>query len=217
MASSESVVSQSSEKSIDLSVIVISLLKGVIYRENDERMWQSLVKLQARVREQASILALELILDESEGYAFFRSRNLEEEDDGANETEAPRLMARRQLSFPVSLILALLRRKLAEFDQRGGDTRLVLTRDDLVQMVRVFFPDSTNETKVVSQIEVHLNKIVDLGFLRKLKATGAGENLYEVRRILKAFVDAQWLANFDQMLEQYKKHAQSLYGVDGNE
>jgi hypothetical protein len=30
---------------------------------------------------------------------------------------------------------------------------------------------------------------------------------FEVRRIIKAFVDAQWLAELNQKLEQYQAHA----------
>jgi hypothetical protein len=115
----------------------------------------------------------------------------------------PRLVARRPLSFPVSLLVALLRKKLAEFDASGG-TRLVLTRDDIVQMIALFLPSGSNESRIVDQIEAHINKVVDLGFLRVLKTAG-GPPGYEVRRILKAFVDAQWLAEFDARLETYRK------------
>ncbi|EKE18245.1 MAG: hypothetical protein ACD_10C00070G0001, partial [uncultured bacterium] len=114
----------------------------------------------------------------------------------------------RPLSFPVSLLLALLRKKLAEFDASGDATRLILSRDEIVELVRVFLPDSSNEAKLIDQIETHLNKIVELGFLRRLKATATvngpnGAN-FEVRRILKAFVDAQWLADFDGRLAAYR-------------
>ena len=57
------------------------------------------------------------MLDEAEGYAFLRARPHEEDD---NAEKLPRLVARRPLSFPVSLLLALLRKKLAEFDAGGG-------------------------------------------------------------------------------------------------
>jgi hypothetical protein len=49
--------------------------------------------------------------------------------------------------------------------------------------------------------------VVELGLLRRLKpAAGSGSDRghYEVRRILKAFVDAQWLAEFDARLEIYR-------------
>lgn len=204
-----------SAASNDLSALVILLLKSVIYQETDPALWNALLKLQARVRDYVAVLGLELVFDEAEGYAFLRSRP-ESEDDAA--PKLPRLVARRPLSFPVSLLLALLRRKLAEFDAGGGDTRLVLSRDDVVELIRVFLPESSNEAKLIDQIEAHLNKIVELGFLRKLKP-GAGNQggqttMFEVRRILKAFVDAQWLADFDMRLAGYQSQLrQSHLGV----
>jgi hypothetical protein len=189
----------------DLSTLAIGLLKGVIYREGDEGLWGSLLNLQTRVRDYTAVLGLDLIVDEAEGYAFLKSRS-EPTDDQAV-PRLPRLVARRPLSFPVSLLLALLRKKLAECDAGGGDTRLVLTRDNIVELVRVFLPDGPNEARLVDQIEAHINKVVDLGFLRRLKpANGSaiGPAAYEVRRILKAYVDAQWLADFDSRLAAYQ-------------
>jgi hypothetical protein len=151
------------------------------------------------------VLNLELVLDEAEGYAFLRSRPDNDDDDSP---ALPRLVARRPLSFPVSLMLALLRKKLAESDAGGGDTRLILTREQMVEMIRVFLPSGSNEAKLIDQIETQINKIVELGFLRKLKpAAGKREGqaaAFEVQRILKAFVDAQWLADFDARLAVYQ-------------
>ena len=107
----------------DLSALVIGLLKGLLYQDSDAALWHALLQLQARVRDYIAVLGLELVLDEAEGYAFLRARP-ENEDESA--PKLPRLVARRPLSFPVSLIVALLRKKLAEFDAAGGDTRLVL-------------------------------------------------------------------------------------------
>lgn len=188
----------------ELSLLVISLLKGVLYLENDAPLWQGLIQLQARVRDHIAVLGLELVLDEAEGYAFLRAPA----EVDAESSKLPRLITRRPLSFPVSLLLALLRKKLAEFDAGGDATRLILSRNDIVELVRVFLPDSSNEAKLIDQIETHLNKIVELGFLRRLKANAAvnaanGAN-FEVRRILKAFVDAQWLADFDARLATYQ-------------
>ena len=186
----------------ELSVLVISLLKGVLYRENHEARWSALLELQARVREYVAVLDLTLIVDEAEGYAFLRSRDTQLE--AADEATLPRLFTRRPLTFPVSLLLVLLRRKLAEFDAGGADTRLVLDRDQIVEMVRVFLPESSNEARLVDQIDAQINKVVDLGFLRRLDAS-SNARTFEVRRILKAFVDAQWLQDFDERLEAYRQ------------
>ena len=189
-----------SGRSDALPSLLVSLLKGVLYRDDAADLWNNLLHLQARVREHAGVLGLELTLDDAEGYAFLRSRPDVEDESGIR---TPRLMARRPLSFHVSLMLALLRKKLAEFDAGGDDTRLVLSRDEIVEMVRVFLPESSNEARVTDRIDGHLNRIVELGFLRRMKAPGA-EEAFEVRRILKAFVDAQWLAEFDAKLAEYR-------------
>ncbi len=187
-------------KGTALSRVLIGLMKGVLYQEGDTLAWQDLLALQIRVRDYVAPLGLELILDEAEGYAFLRTRPVAE-----GEPELPRLVHRRALSFPVSLLLALLRKKLAEFDAGGGDTRLILSRDEVVELIRVFLPSASNEARLMDQVDTHINKIVELGFVRRLKPqSDAQQPMIEVRRILKAFVDTQWLAEFDQRLAAYR-------------
>jgi hypothetical protein len=181
----------------ELAAIVIPLLKGVIYLEESPVLWSALLNQQNAVRDYVAVLGLELTFDEAEGYAFLRSR-AENETEGTN--SAPRLIARRQLSYPVSLLLALLRKKLAEFDAGGGDTRLILSRDEVVELIRIFLPHASNEVKLIDQVDATLNKIADLGFIRRLRGE---RQMIEVRRIIKAFIDAQWLADFDARLNEY--------------
>jgi hypothetical protein len=202
----------------ELSQLMVHLLKGVLYREDDERLWTALLRLQARVREQATVLLLDLVLDEAEGHAFLKGRPDTDESEGA--PRLPRLVARRQLSYPVSLMLALLRKRMAEFDAQGGDTRLVLSRDEIAELMRVFLPSSTNEARLIDQVDATVSKVVDLGFLRRLKAApGSAQDRghYEVRRILKAFVDAQWLAEFDGRLEAYRTALSGGTGKESND
>jgi hypothetical protein len=188
----------------ELSVVIIGLLKGVTYAEADAAHWQALLQLQARVRDYVAQLGLELVLDPAEGYAYLRQRAAVE-----GEPELPRLMARRPLSFPLSLILVLLRRKLAEFDAGSGDSRLILSTEEIADLVRVFLADGSNEARQRDRIEQHIHRIVELGFLQKLK--GPGER-YEVCRILKTFVDAQWLGELNERLAEYRKHGQVSEG-----
>lgn len=178
-----------------LSIVVTHLMKGVVYRDTHEQVWNDLLLLQAQARDYVDTIGLTVEIDEAEGYAFLRSKPDSDEEDGP-----PRLVPRRALSFHVSLLLALLRKKLAEFDASGGDTRLMLTRDQIVEMIRIFLPAGRNEARLVEQIDAHINKVIELGFLRRVKGQ---TNLFEVRRILKAFVDGQWLADFDARLGEY--------------
>jgi hypothetical protein len=184
--------------------VLVALMKGVVYRENDAALWQSLDSLQARAHDYVSLLGLELILDESEGYAYLRQRVVESDSEEPDGTGLPRLVARRRLGFPVSLLLALLRKRLAELDAKSGETRLIVSRDDMVDMMRLFAPDASNEARLTDRFDSHIGKVVELGFLRPL--IGHADQ-YEVRRILKAFVDAQWLHDFDERLAAYREHA----------
>ncbi len=190
----------------DLTSLIVPLLKDVLYRDDDPALWTTLLKLQSRVRDYVAVLGLALTLDEAEGYAYLKSQAAQDDDA----PPLPRLVARRPLTFAVSLLLALLRKKLAEFDASGGDTRLILSREAIAGLVRVFMPVGSNEAKLIDQVETHLNKIIELGFVRRLKpqsnpsGRSAQEPMYEVRRILKAFVDAQWLAEFDARLAAYQ-------------
>ena len=156
------------------------------------------MRLQAQVRDHTGVFGLELILDEAEGYAYLRQRPAEE-----GEEELPRLVPRRQLSYPVSLLLALLRKKLAEHDATGGDPRLILSSEQITDMVRLFLPETGDEVRLMNRMDGHIKRVVELGFLRRLRGQ---EERFEVRRILAAFVDAQWLAEFDQRLADYRQH-----------
>ena len=190
----------------DLSVAVTQLMKGAVYRETHDRAWGHLLQLQPQVRDHVAVLGLQVVIDEAEGYAFLRQRPADEDE----ERQFPRLIPRRALSFHVSLLLALLRKKLAEFDAQGGETRLMLTRAQIAEMLRVFMPATSNEARLLDRIDEHIGKAEQLGFLRQAKN---GEQVYEVRRILKAFVDGQWLADLDAKLAEYA----ALLGGDGED
>lgn len=177
----------------ELPGVVTRLFKGVVYAEADEKIWQSLIALASHIRDYVAVLGLDLILDESEGYAFLKSR---EDPEGT----LPRLIPRRQLTFDVSLLLALLRARMLEFDTNSSELRLIMTEQEIADMVSVFLPESSNEARVLDKLGSNIKKVVELGFLRRLRGeTGT----YEVARILKAYVDAQWLEEFDSRLADY--------------
>lgn len=182
-----------------LGTVVIHLMKGVVYRDQNPAVWQPLEELHARVIDYVSVLGLDLVLDEAEGYAFLKQINDEE-------SKLPKLVARRPLSFPVSLLCVLLRKKMVEQDAGGGESRLILSREQIVEMMRVFLPDRANEARLFDQIDTHINKVAEFGFLKKL---GGNPPAWEVRRIIKALVDADWLADFNDKLKVYRDHANS--------
>lgn len=174
---------------------IIRLMQGVVYRELDEDTWLTLERSGAGVRDHFATIGVEVVLDDGEGYAYLRTR-----PDSDDDEPLPRLVRRRTLTYNVSLLLVLLRKRLLEFETSGSEGRLVLTREQILEMLRVFQADSTNEARTVDHAERTIAKAVELGFLRPLR--GQSDH-WEVRRILKAYVDAQTLSDFAGKLKEY--------------
>lgn len=191
----------------DLSLVVIQLFKGPIYRDGNEKLWDAMARLRSRVSDYVGTLGLVLEVDESDGYAFLRSRP----DDG--DAAYPRLVVRHTLPYHVSLLLALLRKRLAEFDATSSEARLILTREQVVELMRVHLPDSSDEVKATRAVDAYLKRIEELGFVQRLRGD---EEHFEVKRILRAFIDGQWLADFDARLDEYisASHASEETGLD---
>ena len=184
-----------------LSDVLIALLKGVLYSDRSSQLWRDLLSLQGGARDHLRLLGLELVIDEAEGYAYLRQSQTEDPDA----SEAPRrLIPRRPLSYPVSLLLVLLRKRLAQHDAQGGETKLVLTREQIIELLRVFLAPGSNEAKLEDQIERHIDRVVELGFLREIQEGNSA--LFEVRRILRAFVNADWLAELESTYRDYAQH-----------
>ena len=76
----------------------------------------------------------------------------------------------------------------------------MLTHDEIVEMIQLFLHRSTDEAREQHQIDASINRLVGMGFLRQLKDR-KGE--WEVRRILKAYVDAETLSDFSAKLAEY--------------
>jgi hypothetical protein len=178
-----------------IASVIIRLMQGVVYRESDEETWLTLERWGAGVRDHFATIGIDVVVDDAEGFAYLRSR-----PEGDGEEALPRLVRRRALTYNVSLLLVLLRKRLVEFETAGGDGRLVLTTDQIVEMLRLFQTESTNDARVVDQAETTINKATELGFLRQMR--GQADH-WEVRRILKAYVDAQTLSDFAAKLREY--------------
>ena len=174
---------------------IIRLMQGVVYREADEETWFTLERAGAGVGDHFATIGVDVVIDTDEGYAYLRSRPEVEGED-----TLPRLVRRRTLTYSVSLLLVLLRKRLVVFETAGGEGRLVLSTEQIVELLRVFQAESTNEARIVDNVESTIKRAAELGFLRPLR--GQGDH-WEVRRILKAYVDAETLSDFAAKLREY--------------
>lgn len=183
---------------------LVALFKHVVFKEKDPEHWEVILAQKYKIEDYVSKIGLTLVVDEMDGYGYLKQRSY-----GEGEEEIPRLVPRHALSYPVSLLLVLLRKQLLEFDSTTGDRRLIVTRQQIAERMRLFLKDTTNEAKMVADIDKHIDRIEDMGFLRRLRGS---EDSFEVQRILRSFINAEWLHHVNERLDAYRVYADGETG-----
>ncbi len=177
---------------------IVLLMKGLFDRRDNEAAWGALTgAAHGTIADYFEVTGLEPVIDEAEGYAYLRQSEPRE-----GESPLPKLIPARELSYKVSLLCVLLRKRIADFDMQSDDFRAVVTKEELLEQLLLFMPETFDEVKLRRELESTIRKVEELGFLKKLR--GEAEH-YEIRRSIKAFVDAQWLAEFDTKLQEYRE------------
>lgn len=175
--------------------VILKLLQGVVYY--DDKHWELLISHTTPLRRHFRSIGLELQLDEVEGYAY-----LTQPDDEEKDTDLPRLVRRIPLTYDATLLCVLLRESLQQFDARSPDeTRHVLSRSQLHELMQLFYAEQTDMTRLERQLDSSISQLERLGFLKKLN--NEEEELYEVRRIIKAKISAEALVDIRDQLQEY--------------
>lgn len=175
-----------------LTLALVSLLKGIVERDQHPQAWQAIIDSRTGVNDYLAVLNLRLHLDDADGFAFVRQIVYDDE------APTPQLVIRRPLSYRASLLLVLLRKRLLEHDARSGEPRLIIGADDILDLMRVYMADSTDETRLNRGVETAINKAVELGLLSKLPKS---EGNFEVKRAIKAFIDADFVAGYLEKMQ----------------
>lgn len=189
--------------------VLIALLKGIVYSNNEE-IWDALLQPENEmdVKRYFADIHLEVIIDKAEGYAYLKQQQTETEteEDTESEENTLKLINRRPLNFYVSLLCLLLRKHLVENDQEGDSVKAILSKEEIVASMSLYLKETTNEAHQLKQVESAIKKVTEEGFLRKLKTE---KEQYEVNRIIKAFVNAdtvsEWLEKYKEYAKQSKK------------
>jgi hypothetical protein len=175
--------------------VILKLLQGVMY--SDDTHWDRLQTYLIPVKEYFNKIGLEVRNFDIDGFAY-----LEQPDPDPEEKlePLPRLVARYRLSYKVTVLCVLLRDRLRIHDSSDVISRLVLSMEDIRDLVQPYLQERNNEEKFRKEVSALVKQAMELGFLRQL--AGDVEN-YEIRPIIKAKIDADLLATLVQKLETY--------------
>jgi Domain of unknown function (DUF4194) len=165
-----------------LSVAVTTLMRGPVYAEEAPGVWTTLRSQSARITDFLKVLGMRVIVDDVDEYAYLRSED--ELPDGM-----PRLHRRHKLGMRASVLLVLLRQRMTAAEAEEATPRLVVTREEMVEWMRLYHPAGTSDERIGADIP----KLEDLGYLKRLRGS---EGVFEARRIIKAQVSADYLTRF---------------------
>ena len=195
------------EINIELSNAYISLLKGIITKENKEKVWDTILNYRNQIEDYFRQLGLTLKLYEEEGYCYLQQI----EDDETN--NLLKLIPKTQLSLHLSLLLVSLRKYMLE-STANGDEKIVISKEEIFIKMKNYLKETSNEIKQEKEITSYIKKVEDMKFIRKLKNS---DNKYEILRLLASFVDAQWLDDLDKRILEYKEYIEKGGGIEDEE
>lgn len=195
------------EINVELSNAYISLLKGIIIKENKEKIWDTILNYRNQIEDYFRQLGLTLKLYEEEGYCYLQQIEDDETDN------LLKLVPKVSLSLHLSLLLVSLRKYMLE-STTNGDEKIVISKEEIFIKMKNYLKETSNEIKQEKEITSYIKKVEDMKFIRKLKNS---DNKYEILRLLASFVDAQWLDDLDKRIIEYKEHIEKGGGIEDEE
>ncbi len=181
----------------DFARAVARLLQGVVY--NDDSYWKYIQQNQVHIMLYLERIGLELIVDQPDGYAYLRQVSLDEEDATSG------LVRRTPMTYEAGLICIFLRERLDDFDI--GDhlnTRCLVPHKQIKEDIELFFKEKANFKKFLKEMDKHIRKVVEYGFLKlQQKKDNEDENVYEIKRIIKAKISSDQIHEFKEKMEAY--------------
>jgi hypothetical protein len=178
--------------------VIVKLLQGTMYDEN-EKVWNDLLQYQIPITHYFEMIAIDLIVEKKDGYAYLKQIELDEEKNTIG------LIRRIPLKYEASLICVFLREMLDDFEINNVDQRnLYITHKQLKENIELFFKEKSNKVKLFEKFDSYIDAIEGIGFLKIISKSenSKDETRYEVRRIIKAKITNDILEHFKKKLEQ---------------
>ena len=186
------------QKSPVWASVCVKLLQGPLYRQsNNDPAWSLLCTWQGEIDRYFGVIGLHVFVDQADGYAFLEQRELLEEEEAI-----PKLITERPLTVQDSLLCVLFREALDQFDtSQNQSENLLLTTSDIKDRLDTFFPEKKDQTRVFRRLDESLNRLRDLSFIREIESSNTFDRTFEIRRIIKAKIDADFITAFRDKLK----------------
>jgi len=164
--------------------LAVSLLKGIIYKDDDIKLWEGLIDHQDELAEYFDKIGLELVIDKD--FAYLLDKN-----------EEFKLTRAVKLSFFASFLMILLREELLKEKE-------IITKDEIYQKFEIYI--NKDEKKLRSNIDSAINTLVKLTFLKEME-----KDVFRIRNSVESFCNVKFLDDINKKLDEYIQKLKSEY------
>lgn len=178
--------------------LIVKLLQGAVYDDNP-KVWNDLLHYRFEVSQYFEKIAVELIVERQDGYAYIRQIPIDEENNTIG------LVRRIPMSYELSLLCVLLRMLIDDFEVSNTDQHnLYISHKRLKEELEIFFKEQSHKVRMLKELDRYIEQAEGLGFLKVIdKDTKVKDEIqYEVRRIIKARITNEKLEEFKRKLQQ---------------
>jgi hypothetical protein len=185
---------------VPYAAVILKLLQNPLFSD-ETAAWNLLLSYQTPVQEHFARIGLEVRVNEEDGYAYLHQPTIEDEE--GQTISLPRLTRRDRLTYHATLLCVLVREWLDQFEATHLDAgKCTITDIQIHDLMLPFLPPRTDERAIQRRIDSAIERLIDLGFLKRMPDTDHPA-YFEVRRILKARMDAEKLAEIKEKLASY--------------
>ena len=189
----------------------MKLLKGPLYESEDRKTWGILVRCKENLEEYFRVIGLHVVMEEEDGYAYLEQmkdaveKGMENEDEAAE--ELPRLIRKIPFSYPMSMLLVLLRHEYEKFASSMNESQYpILRKSEILGLIRTFSLEAADMTKFSDDADKMIRQLCHLTYLRArgeaLSSTRISDDAeFEISPIIKSKIDVTFMK---EMLSRMK-------------
>ncbi len=188
----------------------VKLLRGPVYENEDRKTWNILVRCKDNLEAYFRVIGLHVVTEEEDGYAYLEQvkdaveKGMENEDDAAE--ELPRLIRKIPFSYPMSMLLVLLRQEYEKFASSMNESEYpILRKSEIMGLLRTFRPEAADMTKFSDDADRMIRQLCQLTYLRTGEVLSSAkisdDAEFEISPIIKSKVDVNFMK---EMLSRMK-------------
>lgn len=185
--------------------VCVRLLQGPLFKAENETVFEKLQLWAKEINAYFNVIGLKLYYNEDIDYAFLVQN---EDIDGNVIGDITRLLIKHPLTYETSLILIILREELDKFEiEDNSNLQLIIKESEIAELLEPYYQDTSDKIKYHNLISTQLNIISNMNLIKQIKNDNhtislTNDRIFEVRNILRAKVDAQFLKEFKERLSK---------------